>query len=719
MPYDRVYTDPESFAVGQLRKRCQIVKDKKKAVGRVCCGFDIETTRIEDRSYMYHWQLGFNESVILGRTWDSFHDTIRLIDLYAKRNHCIVIIWIANFGFEFSFIGRRFPWKRLFASDAHHPLVAQYENIQFREALDISGQGGLRQLAKNFCVTQKLVGDLDYTKIRNSFTTMTPKEVQYCINDVVILTEFADWIFKTFSEKKKSIPMTATGIIRSEVRAAAMRTGKIAEIKAAIQTMFPKDKDDYNLIMRYLFRGGYTHANVWYACMDVYDVIGADLTSSYPGSMLHELYPMTPFVQTDLECTETDITDPRLDTMAVYFDIVIEGIRRKTMHAIESQHKLIAYQNARFDNGRLYKADKIRVMLTEQDWDIYKHFYQWDRIHIISAYTACKAPLPKYLILPMMKAYMAKSKLKAAGLSKSIEYYTQKAKVNSTFGMCCTRLRFDEWKFDQDTGKWITVEPKKTYFQMISNQVLSPFWGIWITAYSRHRLAVDTIAEMDQDMVSNHVIYCDTDSVYFTDCQQGREVIDRFNRPLYDWNRENLPDEFWDIGCFEWIDEERDENGKKTGEPVHYRFKTLGAKRYIKQIHDEIEVTCAGLVKNSLHKKLLTSFRKHDRDIWYEEKDDDGKITISGWIDPEKMFDYFDESLMLTVDESLKNICQYQPTDHRDLVIDDEGNEQLMEEMSSATILPTTFKIKMIDYYFLLMKEVIEGRRKPIEDPVL
>ena len=719
MPYDRVYTEPEAFAVGNLRKRCTVVKDKKKSIGRICCGFDIETTRIEDRSYMYHWQLSFNNSVLLGRTWDSFHDTIHFLDLYAKRNRCTIIIWVANFGFEFSFIGRRFPWKRLFASDSHHPLVAEYENLQFREALDISGAGGLRQLAKNFCQTQKLVGDLDYTKIRNSFTPMDPKEVQYCINDVVILSEFADWIFRAFTDHHKAIPMTSTGIIRAEVRSAALKTGKIREIKAAIQTMFPKDKDDYNLIMRYLFRGGYTHANVWYACMEVYNVIGADLTSSYPGSMLHETYPMTPFQETELKCTEKEITDKRLDTMAVYFDAVFYGISRRTMHAVESQHKLIAYENARFDNGRLYKADRIRVMLTEQDYDIYKHFYKWDRIQIIRAYTACKAPLPHYLLIPMMKAYVAKARLKAAGLSKTIEYHTQKVKVNSSFGMCCTRLRFDEWTFNQDTGEWKAVPPKRTYFQMISGQILSPFWGIWCTAYSRHRLLVDTVAQMDPDMTTNHVIYCDTDSVYFTDCAAGREVIDRFNKPLYDQNREELPDEFWDIGCFEWIDEERDQNGKKTGEPFHYRFKTLGAKRYIKQIGDEIEVTCAGLVKNSLHKKLLKSFRKHDRDIWYQEKDDNGDITIKGWLDPNQMFEYFDESLMLTVEESLKNICMYQPLDHRDLVKDEYGNEQLMEEMSSATILPTTFKVKMIDYYFLLMKEVIEKRRIPIEDPVL
>ena len=386
------------------------------------------------------------------------------------------------------------------------------------------------------------------------------------------------------------------------------------------------------------------------------------------------------------------------------------------MHAVESEHKIIAMRNARFDNGRLYKADAIQVLLTEQDYDIYKHFYKWDKITVLRAYTAFKQPLPNYLLIPMMRAYMGKEQLSAQGMKDTIEYKTQKAKVNSTFGMCCTRLRFDSWRFDQDTGEWKKDPPKRTYYQMISNQILSPFWGIWITAYSRHRLLVDTIYQMDPEPSINHVAYCDTDSVYFVDTETGREVIDRFNRPLLDQNRQELPDEFANIGCFEWIDEVRDENGKKTGEPLRYRFKTLGAKRYIKRINDEIEVTCAGMIKNSLHRKLLHSFRRSDRELWYEEKDDDGNITVSGWLNPDEMFEQFDESLMLTVEESLKNMCSYEPLDHEDLVTDADGRSEIMHEMSSATILPTSFKIKMIDYYFLLMKQVLDERRLPVEN---
>ena len=229
MPYSKVYSDPECFALENLRRKCPVVKDKKKNIGRVCAGFDIETTRIGERSYMYHWQFAWNDVVILGRKWEQFEYLCRLLDLFAKRNKVELVIWVANLGYEFSYIGRRLPWKRIFATDSHHPLVVQYENLQFREALDISGQGGLRQLAKNFCQTQKLVGDLDYEIIRNSLTPLQPAEIQYCINDVVILSEFAEWIFSTFSDKHKDIPMTATGIIRSEVREAAAKTGKLKE----------------------------------------------------------------------------------------------------------------------------------------------------------------------------------------------------------------------------------------------------------------------------------------------------------------------------------------------------------------------------------------------------------------------------------------------------------------------------------------------------------
>ena len=163
----------------------------------ICMGFDIETTTLDNRrGYMYHWQMSINNYVILGRRWIEFRQVIDWIrQELALRRNTRIIIWIANEGFEFQFIRKQFNFTRVFAKDLRQPLVAIIDDcIEFRDCLAISG-GSLAQLAKDYTETQKLVGDLDYKKIRSYKTPLTEQEKAYCINDVVILSEWARYMF--------------------------------------------------------------------------------------------------------------------------------------------------------------------------------------------------------------------------------------------------------------------------------------------------------------------------------------------------------------------------------------------------------------------------------------------------------------------------------------------------------------------------------------------
>lgn len=136
-------------------------------------GFDIETTNMSDtkHAYMYIWQIALNDMVLLGRSWDEFTLVIRILEEY--NNLCSskrIIIWIANLSFEFQFIRKRFNFTKIFAKEQRKPLYAIIDDcIELRDPLPISG-GSLAQLAKDYTKTQKLVGDLDYSIIRNSTT---------------------------------------------------------------------------------------------------------------------------------------------------------------------------------------------------------------------------------------------------------------------------------------------------------------------------------------------------------------------------------------------------------------------------------------------------------------------------------------------------------------------------------------------------------------------
>ena len=63
-----------NYNIPDIPKNFCCVNAKKYLL--IGCGFDIETTKMEKNSYMYHWQMSYGNTVFLGRTWDSFIDLI-------------------------------------------------------------------------------------------------------------------------------------------------------------------------------------------------------------------------------------------------------------------------------------------------------------------------------------------------------------------------------------------------------------------------------------------------------------------------------------------------------------------------------------------------------------------------------------------------------------------------------------------------------------------
>lgn len=723
-----IYTDVKQFIRAKLNRRKQLfIYSQHKKYIRICAGFDIETTRIGNYAYMYHWQLSWNDDDLLLRKWSDFEYLIDQLNQWLQPKKAYIIFWVANLGHEFAFLSRRFRWSKIFARESHNPLTATTGQIDFRECLSISGQGGLANLAKNYCQTRKLKGELNYNKIRNSLTPLTDgtggteNEIGYVQNDVRILAEWADYIFKAFSDKNKDIPLTGTSIVRNDIKECAESTGCIEQIRQAVYELYP-DRINYNYYMQFLFRGGYTHANIWYVCCKWDNTIGVDFTSSYPAVMLQKYFPMTPFTPCDCTCNGKQITDTKLKEKCMIITADIDNIERKTYHAIESQHKLIKYRNAKFDNGRLYAAEKIRVCLTELDYEIYEKFYKWEKITVVESHCAERGKLPNYVLKPLKHYYTMKNKLKKEGKDNTIEYKNAKARLNAFYGCCVTRLNFTEYKYNQDepfvtddgktvnTGEWYEIESKKTYEKMISKQLLSPFWGIWVTAHARANL-LRCVYSLDNNTQCNNVLYCDTDSIYFDDTSENRAIIAAYNAEIRKYNNQFLPEEFAGIGEFTWIDSD-----KKTGEPIHYEFETLGAKRYIKFYNDHAEITVAGMRKNSYERKLMQTFATENSYAVYSEYETETgekKKRVAGYVDKKELFDLFTDNFILACDDSDKLASAYACDEYSETVIDEFGNTEIMHEKSGVALVPIPFSIKMNDVYIRLLEQILEERRKP------
>lgn len=563
------------------------------------CGLDIETTNVIQRhrdnkgkfvydhvaAYAYAFMITIADHSLLCRRWDQILKVLKEMRKYARRKNASWFVWIANESFEFQFFRKRLKVKSAFAKKSRQPLYFNIDRIHFADALAITG-GSLAHLSKVYTSTQKKVGDLDYSIPRSWRTELTDTEKEYCYSDTEILSEYFEYIKTEYILRGLPIPYTKTGIIREQVK----RRAELADgVKAFIHSALPVSRKEYEAWMNKLFRGGLTHACAILANQVHTDVWGYDLTSSYPAVMLQEYYPMSQFLPVEIRHDGKQITDPLLQTHCCMFVADFWGIEATTMHTIESKHKTISESGALYDNGRLIKAEHVRVHLTELDYDTYTKFYKWDRIEISCGKAAARGRLPKYLTEPLLQWYVKKLQLKKWCKENGIkpddwpEYRIAKEMVNSFYGLTVQRLRFISPLYDTERQIWTETVKDKSYASACKNTVLLPQWGIWVTAHARHRIA-DMIYRIDGNKkAGSRVIYYDTDSLYVLG--NADDLISVYNDEIAVMNRQ-LPPECWDLGLFD-----------KIGKTGHFtRFKTIGAKRYIKEDDaGHITATVAGL----------------------------------------------------------------------------------------------------------------------------
>ena len=614
-------------------------------------GFDIETTNMSDtkHAYMYIWQIALNETVLLGRTWDEFTLVIRILKTY--NNLCSskrIIIWIANLSFEFQFIRKRFNFTKIFAKEQRKPLYAIIDDcIELRDPLPISG-GGLAQLAKDYTNTQKLIGDLDYSIIRNSKTSVKGVELQYCINDVVILKEWSEFIFKTYIIPQKYIPLTKTAILRRKVKDKSPKG-----VSDAIVACMPSEKL-YNLMMKYLFRGGYVHANICNTDMILHDVTSLDLTSSYPAQMNHGYYRIN---NIDSEKFTKLIKNECCMMVITFFDIT-----STTNHSIESSSKCIELVNPILDNGRVSSADKMTVFINEIDYSLYCMFYTWDRMDIQVFYHTIRGRLPTYILDVLNEEYYNKAILKQSGKKNTTEYAIAKSNVNSAYGMTVTRMVEREVTYSDD--EWGYDDSNFCYYDEVQKLVLLPQWGIYVTSHARFALLSNVYKiSCNSSGAIDDVVYNDTDSIKLLNYDKHKHIIDDYNAKIIAKNKKLFSDPiFYDLGTFD-------------NEGTYDRFKTLGAKRYISEKNGEIEQTIAGLPKHILAKYCKSN-----------------KLDV---------FKFFTSGMTLDVMFSGKLTTSYNDEPHSEAV-----GGVVMSELSSVCLYNIPFRMSLDKYYIEMINEL-------------
>lgn len=653
---------------------------KESYVIPIYAGYDVETTTVMtfegQRSAVYSHAIALANMtdchVYLMRTWDQFMCFIdRIRDHYELSKDNRLLMWVANLSFEFSFLQHRFQWDQVFAKETYQPLLAASEGLEFRECLTISG-GSLETTAKDYCFTQKMVGDLDYKKLRNYSTPIDPvSERGYIVNDVVILAEYSKYLFREIIRPKRYVPMTKTGILASNMgsdfHSMSKRFGSGSETmyKKYIQKCYP-DESTYFHWFKYLFRGGYVHANALYSNIDLYNIRMKDITSSYPTQMTLGYVPHGKF-----EKTEWDLKLLKSKCCIIYAKFY--NIRSTTQHSIESENKCIDYKDAHWDNGRLIRAKELSVCLTELDYDTYCHYYTWDECEIYDFYTADRGTLPSFVMDGLLDAYKEKTKLKRTGKHKDPEwsaiYAAKKAEVNTWYGLLVKRIRLDIIAYTNEGG-WTTLEKKQPYDKEVKKSLLLPQWGIWITAQARHTLLMMTWRLIQAGVI---VVYMDTDSIKYIDHPAAERIFKRYNM----WIRKRLKNRGYTDEFIAGLGEFEDEL-----DGASCRFKTEGAKRYIftDPYTGTVIATIAGMPKTAIHQL------GDEEDDIYNKFSDLGFALAPG--DSGKLRpDYTDEPY--------------------DIYVDGEW----MHEESGCSLVETSFSMKLDELYARLLCRLQEEER--------
>lgn len=626
---------------------------------------------------MYAWGFGIWNMVTIGRTWEQFFSL--LSEVYSILNISVnqkLVVYIHNLPYEFQFIRKHLKWDKVFLLDTRKPVKAELGGIELKCSLKLSGKR-LELLSDDLVryKAKKMVGDLDYSKIRLSETPMTKKELKYLENDVrVVLYYIQERIEQDGGIDQ--IPLTKTGYVRELCRKSCF--SRFKRYRAKIEGM-KLQPDEYKQLKR-AFQGGFTHANYIYSRNIVKNVGSYDFTSAYPAVMLSEKFPMSSAKFIGAPKSEYEFIN-YLNNYCCLFDIRFFNLRPKFKYEhIISQSKCWELENPWVNNGRVVKASRLATTVTEQDYFAYLEFYDFDEFEIFNMRIYEKDYLPKSFVSAVLKLYQNKTRLKGVE-SETLNYMLSKNMLNAAYGMTVTDPVRDELEYvdDEYTSNPVNLNDAIEKYNTGVKRFLFYPWGVWVTAYNRSNL-YSAILEFGSDYV-----YSDTDSIKAINCEKHVKYIEDYNahitQKLKDacsyWNFD------WDLFAPKTIKGEVKQLGLWDYEGKYDRFKTLGAKRYLVEKNGKYELTVAGVNKEKAMKYMQTKA-----------------------LDP---FDIFDDELLIPSDWSGKNTLTYIDIETEGDIADYLGNVQHYHELSSIHMEPAEYNLSMSEHYLNFLKGVEEA----------
>lgn len=478
------------------------------------------------QSVMYIWQLGINDTVYYGRTWyelDAFLNEIEqhtTIKKSRKSSPLKKYIFVHNLSYEFVFLQNEFDFKNVFSRKSRKVMKCELDKYKFElRCTYYMSNSSLDRLAKNYNLNvKKLVGNLDYNKIRTPVTPLTKEELAYCENDCLVVYEYIKKELETY-KTIRNLPLTSTGHVRKELKEEISDNW---QYKNKVKKSINIDPHVYNLLLD-AFQGGYTHASWIFASETLKNVTSWDFTSSYPYCLCTCRYPATEF----RKCYLTNFKAMGKNT-AYLIRVKFYKIKSNFYNNIISLSKCKMIKGSKVDNGRIIYADELEIVLTDVDILLINKAYSYVKYDIIESYYSFYDYLPRPFIQFVLKKYVNKTKLKNVD-GMEVEYMLEKNKFNALYGMAVTNNINDKVIFENGVG-WREEELSNEEIEnaLVKDKkkgFLSFSYGVWCTAWARYNL-LTCLLKLDKS-----VVYSDTDSLKLLE-GYNESVITDYNKEV-------------------------------------------------------------------------------------------------------------------------------------------------------------------------------------------
>ena len=510
------------------------------------------------------------------------------------------VIYFHNMSYDYTFLRQYlfkvfgYPVKQL-NTKPHYPISMEFANgIILKDSL-ILAQRSILKWAKDLGVEhQKQVGKWDYDKIRNQGDKRTSDEDDYIECDVLAGVECLAEVMHYLKKNIYSIPLTATGIPREQVRIRGEKHGA----HDAYVRMAPDWVDQ--LVFEDAYHGGYVHANRHFLEYTITELVEGivkcfDFSSSYPFCMLAFKYPCEAF-RHRADCSAEYIFRNN-DEYAYVFKFKAYDIKLK-----DPTHPMPALQyskckkkiNAVLDNGRILKADYVEIYLTDIDLEVIDRYYTYKtldgQMNCQDVMVAAKDYLPRWFTDYVYECYKNKCELKGGD---PVAYAIAKTIINALYGMCVQKPVKENIIEDYETGDYKPDESfnyAEEYEKHVNRQtsILPYQWGMYVTSYAFRNL-------FELGECCETWLYSDTDSCYGINWDMDK--VNAYNDKCKALLRANGYDavvingrEFW-LGIAEHDPED----------DTYKEFRFVGAKRYCgRHMDGSMKLTVAGVPKDGV-----------------------------------------------------------------------------------------------------------------------